>query len=249
MIERAFIAQRAGGKLAHEEQLVATELEARGIPMDLYTLKKIHRRQLPLSPQTLVVGDMDCLYGAFKQLQIPIPEADSYPEPIRHHLHRRVWESNLGREKARFRQGSMRPTFIKPRGRQKRFTGFVFDSDYGFQRVYGISRREAVYCSEVVEWTSEYRVYVCNGEILSIDHYEGDPEARLDREVVEEAIASLEMAGRAFAGFGIDFGVLSSGETALVEMNDGFALGAYSIDGKNYTDLLLARWIELAGTD
>lgn len=225
---------------------MVSELEARGIPFSLYTLKKIHRRQLPLTPDTLVVGDMDCVYGALKQLKISIPEADSYPEPIRHHLHRRVWESTLGREEARFQNGTPVPTFIKPRGRQKCFTGFVFDSDYDFQRVYGVSRQEPVYCSEVVSWQSEYRVYVVDGEIRAIDHYDGDEGAALSRQAVEEALASLGNAGRAFAGFGIDFGVLSSGETALIEMNDGFALGAYAIDAKNYTDLLLARWEELA---
>ena len=47
------------------------------------------------------------------------------------------------------------------------------------------------------------------------------------------------------AGFGIDFGLLSTGETALVEMNDGFALGAYAISARDYTDLLIARWEEL----
>jgi ATP-grasp domain, R2K clade family 2 len=56
---------------------------------------------------------------------------------------------------------------------------------------------------------------------------------------------ALDAAGAAYAGYAIDFGVLSTGETALVEMNDGFALGAYAIDSQDYTDLICARWTEL----
>lgn len=246
MIEHAFIVTRGDGKLGREEQLVATEMEARGIPFSHFTVKKIHRRQLPLSPRTLVVGDMDCVYGAMKQLRIPIPEADSYPELIRRHLHRKVWESNLGREERRFQEGIPSPAFIKPRGREKRFTGRVFDSEHDFYNVHGVSRREPVYCAEVVSWKSEHRAYVVNGEIRSVDHYDGDEEIAPDRDIVQEAVDALTAAGKAHAGFGIDFGVLSTGETALIEMNDGFALGAYTIDAKNYTDLIVARWEELA---
>ncbi|MFN7976011.1 MAG: ATP-grasp domain-containing protein [Acidobacteriota bacterium] len=52
-------------------------------------------------------------------------------------------------------------------------------------------------------------------------------------------------AGRARAGYGIDFGVLADGRTALVEMNDGYGLGSYALDPDLYTDLLVARWEEL----
>ncbi|MDY6900666.1 MAG: ATP-grasp domain-containing protein [Cyanobacteriota bacterium] len=97
----------------------------------------------------------------------------------------------------------------------------------------------------VVSWVSEYRVYVVNSEIRSIDFYNGDNSIFIDVNKVKQAIKSLDNTGESYAGYAIDFGVLDSGETALVEMNDGFAVGAYSIDRKNYTDLILARWEEL----
>jgi len=43
----------------------------------------------------------------------------------------------------------------------------------------------------------------------------------------------------------MDFGVLSSGESALVEANDGYALGAYKISSAAYSELLFSRWREL----
>ena len=45
-----------------------------------------------------------------------------------------------------------------------------------------------------------------------------------------------------------DFGLLTSGETALVEWNDAFALGSYDLDPQLYTDLILTRWEELIRT-
>jgi hypothetical protein len=62
-----------------------------------------------------------------------------------------------------------------------------------------------------------------------------------------EAIGLLEASGEATAGYGIDFGVLRGGTIALVEWNDGFALGSYDLDKSLYTDLILARWCELTG--
>ena len=40
--------------------------------MEVYTIKKIQRRNLPLC-QTFIAGDMDAMQGARKQLNIEIP--------------------------------------------------------------------------------------------------------------------------------------------------------------------------------
>lgn len=64
---------------------------------------------------------------------------------------------------------------------------------------------------------------------------------------VEQALSEHRRSGEAPAAYGIDFGVLSSGETALVEANDGYALGAYKIESAPYAELLFARWAELVG--
>lgn len=60
-----------------------------------------------------------------------------------------------------------------------------------------------------------------------------------------EAINKLNNSSDVYAGYAIDFGVLSTGETALVEMNDGFSVGAYGINQEDYTDMVMARWEEL----
>jgi hypothetical protein len=44
----------------------------------------------------------------------------------------------------------------------------------------------------------------------------------------------------------IDFGSLSTGETALVEVNDGFGIGAYADTATEaYMEMLIARWNQI----
>ena len=208
-------------------------------------LFRSRRRQLPLNDRSLVVGDMPCIFGALKQLGIPAPLPNDYPVALREFLHRHVWKSTLGALEFALRDGECRSTFAKPASRCKRFTGCVFDAESDLYRVYGVSRHEELWCAEVVTWLSEYRVYIVNSEIRSVDWYAGNREISIDLHEVRRAILALDTAGESLAGYAIDFGVLASGATALVEMNDGFALGAYQIDCRSYTDLLWARWEEL----
>lgn len=245
MISHAFIQEQGNGRLRHEERLVVTELQQRGVPITFYTEKRIRRRQLPLDDRSLVVGDMPCIFGALKQLGIPAPLPNDYPAALGEFLHRRVWKSTLGALQHSLADGYSRSIFAKPAQRCKRFTGGVFDSESDLYRVAGVSRHEKLLCAEVVTWLSEYRVYVVNSEIISVDWYAGDREIEIDLQEVARAIRMLDIAGESVAGYAIDFGVLATGATALVEMNDGFALGAYQINCKNYTDLIWARWVEL----
>jgi hypothetical protein len=96
-----------------------------------------------------------------------------------------------------------------------------------------------------VEWRSEFRVYVIRGVIAGTLPYWGDPKILPSQDVITDAVQRLESSGEALAGYGIDFGVLADGKTALLEMNDGFGLGSYGLDDDLYTDLILARWSEL----
>ena len=245
MISKAFIQEQGNGKLRLEEQLVLEELRKRSILTSFYTEKRIRRRQLPLDSESLVVGDISCVFGALKQLNIPEPKPNYYPVSLRNFMHRRTWTSTIFELERGLSNTRYSPIFAKPAARSKRFTGCIFESESDLYQVYGVSRQEKLLCSEVVSWVSEYRVYVASSQIRGISYYAGNPEVLIDIGTVKCAIKALDNAGEAYAGYAIDFGVLESGETALVEMNDGFAIGAYNIDSENYTEMILARWEEL----
>lgn len=242
--EKAFI-QKQGQKLRIEEALVSEYVTQRGVAVEFYSEKEIHRRKLPLNLSTLVVGDMPCMFGAMRQLELEIPVSNPYPHALMNYMHRSVWIDTLGRLEHRLLEGSMDPIFAKPKSQHKKFTGRVFASADDLYFVYGATRKLELICSEVVKWVSEYRVYVVDSEIRKICHYDGDPEVLPSKSVIEAAIDDLYSAGEAYAGFGIDFGVLSTGETALIEMNDGFALGAYDVSSNDYGEMVWNRWAEI----
>lgn len=191
---------------------------------------------------------MDCIYGALKQLNIAIPQANTYPAALQTFMQRDYYESTLGDLLAKLEMGVSDAIFAKPADRQKMFTGQLFANTHDFYFLHGISKKQKIYCSDKVNFISEHRVYVVNSEIRAIDCYAGDKNIRISETTVSDAINKLDQASESYAGYAIDFGVLDSAETALIEMNDGFAIGAYQIDAGNYTDMLLARWQELLET-
>ncbi|WP_395737936.1 ATP-grasp domain-containing protein [Prosthecobacter sp.] len=206
-------------------------------------LKQVQRRQLPLDGESFICGSIDLMHGAMKQLGIEVPAPNDFPQPLEPFFHRKIWKSSVKALAAAVELG--REMFAKPAGRQKFFNGRVFDShaDLGF--LYGVSRQEPVWCSDIVNWRSEFRTYVIGTEIVALRHYGGDPAVVPSLTVIADAIGLFSASGEAPAAYGIDFGVLETGETALVEANDGYALGAYSVDAEIYTRLLFVRWQEL----
>lgn len=248
MFTIAFLQYAGSGPMRHEEKLLTEGLGRCGIPIEYYAIKSIHRRKLPLGAGTFIAGDLDAMHSAMRQLRIPIPEPDDYPAYLRSFLRRKVWESTLGEVERGLDTGSVSALFVKPAQRRKGFTGEVFYSERDVAALGNISRRQRVWCSEVVRWLVEYRIYVVDTRIVAVDRYEGDGSVSLDLGLVESAIAEYRHSGVAPKAYGMDFGVLATGETALIEVNDGYSLGAYDIAADRYTDLLMCRWGELLTT-
>src|SRR5580765_4325706 len=114
MFTAAFLEESGNGKLRHEEQLLRTELARRGIPISLYTSKRIQRRQLPLSAKTFIAGDMDAMDGAMRQLKIEVRAPNDYPKSLLPFLHRRIWTSTRGNIEREVLEGAGKPIFAKP---------------------------------------------------------------------------------------------------------------------------------------
>jgi hypothetical protein len=241
MFRHAFIQQLGNNRLRVEERLVLDECQRQGIETSLYLAKHIQRRQIPLDHDSFICGDMDAMHGAMKMLGIEPPVVDDYPLALEPFFHRRVWRSSMAQLENRLDSGE--EVFVKPAGRRKLFTGRVFAAPSDLYHLSGVSRQEPLWCSDVVDWLAEYRVYVVEHQPLIVAHYAGDDRQSLDMQTVHAALKAY--SSTAPAAYGIDFGVLESGQTALVEANDGYALGAYQIDAAPYAKLLFSRWSEL----
>jgi hypothetical protein len=247
MIEQVFIEEYGNGWMEDEMRDLRSEFENRGIPVTLFTAKRLQRRQLPLTARTLVSGTIPVVLAALKQIDVELPEPDDYPDCLQAFLNRRIWFSTVGAIQQWLHGGIDGLVFVKPKGRLKRFTGFVAGNPGDAIYFEGASASLPVYCSDVLQWRSEWRVFVLRGEIIGIRHYEGDSALLLDEKRVREAVTLWQKSGRARVGYAIDFGVLEDGTTALVELNDGFSIGSYGLDKRLYTDLTVARWCEMVG--
>lgn len=142
------------------------------------------------------------------------------------------------------------PYFIKPANGWKFFDGQLISTAEDLEPITQLNKEDcAVWVCSPVTFVAEYRVYPLDGEILGVCPYAGpeslesEREPRVDRTVVESGVASLPDRSSALV---LDYGVLDDGRTALVEVNDAWAIGYYpGIARQDYLNLLIARWTEM----
>lgn len=191
-----------------------------------------------IPPDSAPVGSVEFVSSLAFLRDCDLPPHLSYPDCLCHdrYLRRKVWEGVLGDA-----TGSV---FVKPRHDIKRFTGVPLSELPPLP----IKPDLPVWMSEPVEFTSEWRYYILNNEIVGAGRYDDgdDGLAVPDINDVLAAVADMAAAG-APAGYALDFGVLRDGRTALVEANDGWALGFYrgTCNHVDYARLLHARWQEV----
>lgn len=236
-------------RLPPENAMVLAELTARHVPCVVLTTEQFLAHP-SLTEHDLVVGDFDWTRAALQRLRRPFPVACDYPPCLRHLLHRRIWESTLGDVAAQLAGGAA-AMFIKPAVDTKAFSGLVASVDWLAYLREQFPASFPVLCSELVHIVSEYRVYVVHGAVRSVCNYKGraDGEGAIDMAVVNGAVNALMAVAPAPAACAIDFAVIRQGGgvvTSLMEVNEAFSLGAYEgLSGRDYTDLLVARWQQL----
>jgi hypothetical protein len=208
-------------------------------------------QELSFIPGDVPVGSVEFVGEMMRLLRIQPPSGLSYPEALAPYLRRSV---------TRQRVGDLNPgadVFVKP-VLVKQFTGFVLRAgltigDYDehdleqLRAMLALGEETEVYTSEVVEFLSEWRFYVRGRKVIGFARYDAegtDDAPEPDLKVVEEAVRRFEGP----AAYAIDFGVLASGETALVEVNDAWAIGLYGrcLEPRAYLEMLATRWDELA---
>lgn len=236
---------RSRALLGREEGLMAAAAQSRGVKVERASVSQLERGRVLLRPGVVPVGCVLFVKHALRKLGADLPAQAPYPKELQSVLHRKVTRlRSLGEAKDLIEFNG--PMFVRPADDWKRFTGFVASSATD-PRFNGASARRPVWVSEIVEFVSEWRAYVSRGQVLDVrfaDHG-GDREVRPNMDVIRDSVARQIEAG-APAGYGIDFGVLKTGETALVEMNDGFSLGAYDgVSSDVYWDVIVNRWQEL----
>ena len=214
----------------------------RGIRCTMVDATAIENGSLELSRSTLVAGGVRTVEAAINQIGMQMPVANNLPDELTEFFGRRVNKTTLGSVRSKWRVANQESCFLKPLDQNKLFPGIaLFDRD-DLGSLDFLSDDVKVIVSEYVLFESEWRVFVVDGDVLGLSHYQGDCFVFPDRSTIKSAVAKFRSSP---AGYGIDFGILSTGETVLVEANDGYSLGSYSLNSVDYTRLLEARWAEL----
>ena len=190
-------------------------------------------------PDDLIVGGVTVINRRLNAYGITIDEYD-YPTQLSDYLGRRVWKDMLEGILGKPEQW---PVFVKP-VKNKAFLGFVLKTGREVPRMRSARPDEPVWCSELVSFQAEWRVFVRYGNVWDVRPYRGDWRAHFDASVIEDAVRKFTAAP---AGYAMDFGATDDGRTLLIEVNDGIALGCYGADPVEYAKTLSARWCELVG--
>lgn len=185
----------------------------------------------------VVVAGIGTFKKVLEHMGITCPLEIDYPVELEEFYGRKMWSDNL---KAVYMNQDKWPIFVKPK-RQKLFTGKYIQST---RDVIGLGADETVdvWCSEPVDFISEWRCFVRYGQILDVRNYKGDWNVVPNKSIVERAIKEFKTQP---AAYGLDFGVTKDGRTLVVEVNDGFSLGSYGLAPIKYAQLLTARYSEI----
>lgn len=190
--------------------------------------------------EDIVVGYVETVRDRLHQLGFETPEMD-YPDQLINYIGRRIWKSNINTIS---NHPELWPVFVKSI-EDKRITGKVITSIHDLIGCGESGCNAEVYCSEVVKFLTEWRVFIRYGQILDVRPYKGDWRIHYNPSVIENCITDFKSAP---AGCALDFGVTNDGRTLLIEVNDGYALGCYGLNKYAYAKLLSARWSELTNT-
>jgi ATP-grasp domain, R2K clade family 2 len=197
-------------------------------------------QDLDLGPEVGIMGYIGDVWRALHKLGLPRPEPLDYPDDLHYLMGRDIERATLGDVRNRVNPG----IFVKPVG-HKMFTGFVMTGSFDDAiRLAPYPTDTEVWLSQAVEFVSEFRCYILKREVLGVHFYKGDWSKVPARKAVEGAIKAWESQPVAWT---LDVGVTPSGQTLLVEVNDGYSFGNYGMRSTSYAQMIEAWWEDRLG--
>lgn len=196
------------------------------------------------NPEDIIVGGIGNVRKRLQNLRIIRPDKElDYPEELTSFLKRKIWSSTVNEL---FNNKNSWNIFIKPKTETKLFAGKVIKNEMDFLGIINEEKDTEIWCSELVDFRTEWRCFIRYREILDVRRYKGAWDTRMDIEPIQKAIDSFTSQPHSYA---LDFGITGNNEMVLVEVNDGHSLGTYGLSPANYARFLSARWSQLTGTE
>jgi hypothetical protein len=187
-------------------------------------------------------GGINAMRKLFDKFGVPQPEIHNPHEHLYDYLGREMNETTYRKVAYNFMNKLSSPIFIKPLDEHKLFTGKVINSFADLISLSSVPPETKILQSEVVTWISEYRCFVNRRALIGCKNYTGDFTVLPNFDLVNGAIEDYKEQPLSYS---IDFGITDKGETQLIEINDGFALGAYGLNSIYYCKFIRDRWHEI----
>jgi hypothetical protein len=197
---------------------------------------------LDISIATPLFAGVSVFRRVIDKLGVNYPPFDCYPQVLQPYYGRRITKSTLGEVRRQFDKDHQ-PVFVKPI-KPKEFNGTVLTSM--LELIPLVTKKDdiPVYVSEPIDIVSEFRVYVMDKDILGVKHYYGDWSKVPSVDFIDEVVRKYSPCPVAY---GVDIGVKASGESFVIEANDGCNLGNYGLDAIHYGEMIISRWTEILG--
>tara|TARA_R110000772_G_scaffold72029_1_gene157394 strand:- start:307 stop:1074 length:768 start_codon:yes stop_codon:yes gene_type:complete len=208
------------------------------IPFDIEGIEDI-----ALTKETVVHGGIKGVRKCFDILNVLQPPIHNPQDYLPEYCDRNFRTSTLGEVNTNS-VGSY-PYFIKPLSDHKLFTGFVLNNDMDKLKLYGLPPETPILVSDYINMVSEYRCFIHKGKLVGSKNYTGDFTKNIDYDIVNNAINDYKEQP---IGYSLDFALTDNGETTLIEINDGFALGSYGLNPIVYCKIIMDRWNEIVKT-
>ena len=188
---------------------------------------------------TLVYGAVAVVRDALSRLSVAAPPNLDFPPMLKAFFGRAIYEGTMGEiRKLESENPERLPLHVKPRDRHKLFKGTLVRGFADLIPISGVDDSEPIIIQESVVLQSEWRATILRGEIVNVANYKGDPLSFPDRSTMLNAVEAFQERP---IGFAMDWGITDAGQTILVEVNDGYALGNYGVRGHQYTAMIECR--------
>lgn len=228
-----------------EDRRLGLWLKDRGVDVEWCSIGTLRSGRYPMGYSTLVSGAVGFVRAALELAGVVVPPALGFPDELAPWLHREVRRTTLDQALIGCSGSKL---FIKPADQLKLFTGSLTDDPELLDTLQALDPATSVWVSEPIKFLAEWRCFVIDGELRAIAQYRPDFDVVLWPEPKEEELEDLIATAHGvtgLAGFSVDVGRLPTGEIALVELNDGYALGSYGIPDELYFELIWARWRQM----
>ncbi len=198
---------------------------------------------LDLNPEIVVVGGIG---NVRKRLEIlgfdKIKTEIDYPDELIPFLGRKIWTCTF---KELMNKPESWNVFVKPQQETKLFVVKVVKEIKDFIGIVDHQTDFLVWCSEIVDFVTEWRCFVRYGELIDVRRYKGNWDTKIDINIVKNAIKAFHSQPAAYV---LDFGIDKNGNLKLVEVNDGYSVGSYGMNPILYAKFISARWSQLTKT-